>query len=647
MPDANPARILVVDDTEGTRYSLVRMLQRAQYHVSEATTGSEALRLSAEKPDLIILDINLPDLDGFEVCRRVKGNPSTASIPVMHMSATYVDSENRATGLERGADGYLTWPIEPRELVAHIEALLRARRAEREAREKEELIRVTLSSIRDGVIATDSSGRINFLNAMAQTLTGWSSEDAVGRTLSEVLQIINEESRQPVENPVDETLEENHGVGLANHTVLISRDGTERVIEDSAAPIRDADGNTVGAVMVFRDVTERKRAEKASKEESQRKDEFLAMLAHELRNPLAPIRSAVHVLNLVESSSSQAHEARAVISRQVEHLVRLVDDLLDMSRISKGMIKLQKERTDLAVVLTRAVEGCRPLIDARRHVLKVTMPDRFMPITGDAVRLAQVFLNLLNNAAKYTPEGGRIELSVKLEEEPDRRPIAQVRVKDTGVGIAPEMLPKVFDLFTQVNQTLDRSEGGLGIGLTLARRLTEMHGGTIASSSKGQGQGSEFIVHLPLSSPEQRDEEQKQNLDPAQSHAKLAHLPEGRRILVIDDNRDSAESLATFLRLLGNDVRTAYEGRHGVVIAASYRPDVVLLDLGLPGLNGYEVAKQLRALPGQTEVQLVAMTGFGREQDRQNTKKTGFHEHLVKPVDLDSLQILLGSLPAH
>jgi PAS domain S-box-containing protein len=622
------------------------MLQRAKYHVSEATTGSDALRLSAEMPDLIILDINLPDLDGFEVCRRVKNNPTTASIPVMHMSATHVDSENRATGLERGADGYLTWPIEPRELVANIEALLRARRAEREAREKEELLRVTLSSIRDGVIATDSSGRINFLNAMAQTLTGWGSEDAVGRPLSDVFHIISEESRQLVENPADETLEANHRIGLANHTVLISRDGTERIIEDSAAPIRDAEGNTVGAVMVFRDVTERTRAERARKEESQRKDEFLAMLAHELRNPLAPIRSAVHVLNLVESSSSQAHEARAVISRQVEHLVRLVDDLLDMSRISKGMIKLHKVRTDLTVVLARAVEGCRPLIDARRHVLRVTMPDRFIPITGDAVRLAQVFLNLLNNAAKYTPEGGLIELSVNVEEEPGHRSIAQVRVKDTGIGIAPEMLHKVFDLFTQVNQTLDRPEGGLGIGLTLARRLTEMHGGTIASESKGQGQGSEFIVQLPLSSPEERDEEQEQILDAAESHTRLAHVPKGRRILVIDDNRDSAESLATYLRLLGNDVRTAYEGRHGVMIAASYRPDVVLLDLGLPGLNGYEVAKQLRALPGQSKVLFVAMTGFGREQDRLNTKKAGFHQHLVKPIDLDSLQILLGSLPA-
>jgi CheY-like chemotaxis protein len=329
-----------------------------------------------------------------------------------------------------------------------------------------------------------------------------------------------------------------------------------------------------------------------------------------------------------------------VIQRQVEHLVRLVDDLLDMSRITRGLIKLQKERTDLAVIITRAVEGCRPLIEGRRHILHVNLPEVNLPLDADPVRLAQVFLNLLNNAAKYTPEGGRIDLTATIEGKAFENPIAVVRVKDTGVGIATEMLDRVFDLFTQVEHTLNRSEGGLGIGLTLARRLTEMHGGTIEPRSQGPGQGSEFIIHLPLAD----DDPWAMEPDTEGSELRRVMLAKGRRFLVVDDNRDSAESLATLLRLLGNDVRTAYDGRHGLLIAASYRPDIVLLDLGLPGINGFEVAAQLRLISSLKDTVLIAMTGFGRDEDRAKTREVGFHHHLVKPVDLDSLQLLLSTL---
>jgi PAS domain S-box-containing protein len=640
MPDATPVRILVVDDTTGTRYALVRMLQKARYQVLEATTGKEALQLAAEHPDLIILDINLPDVDGYEVCRQVKSDPATSSIPVMHTSATFVGTENRAAGLERGADGYLTWPIEPRELIAHIEALLRMRRAEREARDKEELLRVTLSSIAEAVIATDRDAHVTFLNPMARTLTGWSHEEAVGKVVSDVFHVVNEQTRQPIDNPAQKVLRQDRGVERVNHAVLMARDGTERPIDDSASPILDPDGNVVGAVMVFRDVTEQRKVEQALREASQRKDEFLAMLAHELRNPLAPIRNALEVLNLLGGKQQAEQQARATIERQLDHLVRLVDDLLDVSRITRGLIQLQKELIDLSVIISRAIESSRPLIDARRHALELSLPDASLPIHADPVRLAQVFLNLLNNAAKYTPAGGRIGLEVAVDITPDRGRIGRVRVWDTGVGIAPEMVDKVFDLFTQVDHTLERSEGGLGIGLTLVRRLTEMHGGTVTCSSVGPGQGSEFLVSLPLAT----DDRAAPSLAGPQATTPQVHAGSGRRILVVDDNRDSAESLATLLRLLGNDVRTAYEGRQALVVAGSYRPDVVLLDLGLPGLNGYEVAKQIRSLPGLVDAGVIALTGFGTDEDKVMTRQSGFDDHLVKPVDFDSLKRLLTSL---
>ena len=342
----------------------------------------------------------------------------------------------------------------------------------------------------------------------------------------------------------------------------------------------------------IRDITDRKRLEEAANrhaeelvEADRRKDEFLAMLGHELRNPLAPIRNALQLVRLGRlETRPEVRDAHDIIERQVENLVRLVDDLLDVGRITSGKIQLQKERIDLAAVVARAVEGARPLIDARRHTLEVNLPEVPVPVEADPVRLAQVLWNLLNNAAKYTPDGGRITLTVERGDE------AVVRVRDTGMGIAPEMLPRVFDLFTQVERTLDRAEGGLGIGLTLVRRLTEMHGGTVAAPSEGQGQGSEFVVRLPVLPDEAPAAGPGK---PAAEERRVAPAS-GRRILVVDDNRDSAESLAMLLRLFGNDVRTAQDGRLALEVAAAYRPDVVLLDIGLPGLDGLEVCRRLR-----------------------------------------------------
>jgi PAS domain S-box-containing protein len=368
-----------------------------------------------------------------------------------------------------------------------------------------------------------------------------------------------------------------------------------------------------------------------AREADRRKDEFLAMLAHELRNPLAPVRNALHIIHMRGNERRQAvHNAHEVIERQVEHMVRLVDDLLDVSRITRGKINLQREPVDVAQIVARAVEGSRPLIDARRHTLEVAAEGGLW-VEGDATRLAQVLWNLLNNAAKYTPEGGRIRLAVERAAG-----AVLLRVRDTGMGMPREVLPKVFDLFTQAERTLDRAQGGLGIGLTLVRQLTEMHGGTVEAHSDGPGKGSEFVVRLPLlaAGAEAPADADGPRLRPTPRH----------RVLVVDDNRDSADSLATLLRLVGNDVRTAYDGRQALEVAAQYRPEMVLLDIGLPVMNGYEVARQLRTEPAYGHPVLTALTGYSSEEDRRRSLAAGFDHHMVKPVDFAALQEVLASL---
>ncbi len=362
-----------------------------------------------------------------------------------------------------------------------------------------------------------------------------------------------------------------------------------------------------------------------------RKDEFLAVLGHELRTPLAAIRSAIQVVRLKGSSDPDFGLATTVIEHQVHQMTRLVDDLLDIARIAQGKIHLEREVVDVKTVVARAVETSRPVIDARKHELEILLPEGALEVEGDLTRLVQAVSNLLNNSAKYTEEGGRIELSA--EAEGDK---AIVRVRDTGVGITPAKLPTIFDLFTQAYACESRSKGGLGIGLNLVRNLIEMHGGSVQATSAGLGHGSEFVVRLPL----------LVNAPPAAPTA--GKKPEGalngprRRILVIDDNRDSAEMMAALLRVIGHDVRTAYDGAAGLDLARVQPPDVVLCDIGMPGMSGLEVARQLRHALGPESALLVALTGYGQEEDERRSREAGFNEHLVKPVCLVALRALLS-----
>ncbi|MBN9119115.1 MAG: response regulator, partial [Planctomycetes bacterium] len=376
------------------------------------------------------------------------------------------------------------------------------------------------------------------------------------------------------------------------------------------------------------------------------KNEFLSMLAHELRNPLAPIRNANEVLHQKGHEPARVRWAQGVIDRQLTHLVRLVDDLLDVSRLTLGKIRLTVEPVELDAVLAQAVEAVRPMIDQYRHHLEVALPARPVLVSGDPARLIQVFANLLNNAAKYTDPGGRIWVAVSAGREIEGgggpgapcAAFAEVRVRDTGVGIAPEALSSVFELFIQANRSLDRAQGGLGVGLTLVRRLVEMHGGSVEAHSEGPGRGSEFVVRLPIAS------------DPAAGADAPAELPafEGTadplRVVVVDDNVDGVETLADLIGLLGHEVRTAHDGPAGLAAVGEFDPDLVLLDIGLPGMDGYEVARRLRG--ANTRAVLVAVSGYGRDEDRAMSREAGFEQHFVKPVEYDTLRTILSAVRA-
>jgi PAS domain S-box-containing protein len=424
---------------------------------------------------------------------------------------------------------------------------------------------------------------------------------------------------------------------VSDEGALLDAGGREVPVSFVLLVHRNDGGEVEFLSTVARDISERKRTEEALRAADRRKDEFLAMLAHELRNPLAPIRNAVEILKLRGTSDPKLAWPLDVIDRQVDHLTRLVDDLLDVSRITRGRIELKKEVVDLVTVVGRAVEASRPLIDARKQHLEIVLPAETARIEGDVTRLSQVLSNLLHNAAKYTEEGGHLALHAGCEGDE-----VVVRVRDDGMGIAPDVLPHVFELFTQSERTLDRAQGGLGIGLTVVKRLVEMHGGRVEAASGGTGCGSEFTVRLPAvrtTSPEYADAGDERP-------AVIPPPADARRILVVDDNVDAAESMALLLGLGGHAVRTAHDGPSGIQAARELAPDVVVLDIGLPGMNGYEVARALREDPRLRAVILIALTGYGTTEDRGRALGAGFDHHLTKPVDPEALDALIKSLLA-
>ncbi|QEL20228.1 hybrid sensor histidine kinase/response regulator [Limnoglobus roseus] len=629
MPDG-PTRILVIDDSEVKRYTVTRVLQMGGFEVTEGETGSDAVRMAAAA-ELIVLDIKLPDINGYEVCKRLKATPATAHIPILLLSATFVGPASQAHGLESGADAYLTDAAEPPVLLATVRALLRIRRAEDQARKGEARLRIALEAGKLGEWELDLATGAMCCSSRCKAIFGLSSGLSV--TLDDLLSRVYPEDGESVQAEIRRSAAEN--ADYDQEFRLVEPGGASRWVLVRGQVVPSSADHARRMIGVALDINDRKLLEQDLKDADRRKDEFLAMLAHELRNPLAPIRAALHILQQPAAGEDAIRRAQDMMGRQFTHMVRLIDDLLDVGRITKGRIELRRERVPLARVIENAVETSRPLIEAGRHRLTVVPPESPIELEADQTRISQVIANLLNNAAKYTPEGGQIQLTSELS--PDGRE-AIVRVRDTGSGISPPMLTRIWDLFTQVDQTLDRAQGGLGIGLTLVKRLVELHGGSVEARSPGVGLGSEFIIRLPAcASSMPPDRPQAAN----DQRAKV-----GVRVLIVDDNVDAAESLAMLLGIEGHTTRIAHDGPSALPLAAQFDPHVVLLDIGLPGLDGFQVAQTLRAASQFEKVFLIALTGWGQDSDRAKSRAAGFDLHLVKPIDpIELLRIIASKGP--
>lgn len=482
-----------------------------------------------------------------------------------------------------------------------------------------------IESSQDAIISKTLQGIILSWNTGAERLFGYTAEEAIGQSI--ILLIPPE--RQDEEHEILARIARGDRVEHFE-TVRLTKQGRPIHISLTVSPIRNAQNQIIGASKIARDITDRKRIEAALLEEDKRKDQFIALLAHELRNPLAPLRNGLQVLRMAGSDPKVLAQARDMMERQLGHMVRLIDDLLDISRISQNKMELRRSRVLLADVISSAVETAASAIDQGKHRFSISLPPEPIHLDADLTRLSQVFSNLLTNSAKYTEPGGCIWLVAE-----QRGDEVVVSVRDNGTGIPPESIARVFDMFSQVDRSIERSTGGLGIGLALVKGLVEMHGGRVKAESAGQGQGSTFTVTLPVlntASPAAGAAPDKQT--PADRHK--------RRILVVDDNRDAADSLTTILKLIGNEVRTAYDGFEAVELAESFQPQIILMDIGMPNLNGYDAAQRIRAEMWGQDIVIVALTGWGQEMDRIQSREAGCNGHLVKPVNLADLEQMLA-----
>jgi signal transduction histidine kinase len=623
--------VLNVNDDEASRYMVTRMLQRSGFWVREASNGAEALQMAREGAALIVLDINLPDISGLEVCRTLKSDPITSSIPVLQTSATFVSSERKIEGLESGADGYLVQPIEPLELIATVNALLRARQAEDALRQAAMDWQRTFDALGDAVAVASGDGRVLRYNPAMQRLLDLGSTEQLGLA-SERLEALLEgrlDWAARTDNP------------QRAHTIEDIEHGGRfyRFVLD---PIPSTLASLDRWVVVLSDITDQKQLQQRERRhaeelrtDAQRKDEFLAMLAHELRNPLHAVTTALRLQERIGSPDDSTREIRDAVNRQLKHLSRLVDDLLDVSRITRGKISLKVAPADLREQVRHALDVGRAQAEGRDQTVEMTFPDEPVPVRVDTVRIEQALTNIVTNAVKYSPKGSSIR--VALEHVPsDIGDIARVTVEDQGDGIPPEKLDLIFDLFVQVDQTLARSRGGLGIGLTVARSLVELHGGRVSAESPvANGRGSRFMLELPIAEDVLAELEPPRELPSEPARPLL--------VAVIEDNEDAAHALQHFLQQAGHTVLVAHDGVEGRDLILQRRPDVALVDVGLPGIDGYAIARAVRGSNGPS-VRLVAVTGYGMPQDRSRAYDAGFDDFLIKPVDVTLLESLLREI---
>ena len=694
---SDKANILIVDDLPEKLLVFKTVLEDLGQNLIMVRSGSEALREVLEREfAVILLDVNMPDIDGIETGSLIRKYKKSAHTPIIFVTA-YADEMQTARGYQLGAVDYILSPIVPEILRSKVKVFVELYRAQRRA---QALGRAEA----DREAAQEATRRSTFL-AFASRELGASLEleegmqrllelavpavadaalicvavegeqillcrdGAVGRTrtlpslhalpiaLREAIDQVGGDGRE-IDLPIwgDASAWPDWPRGLRAARVLPVRAGTHTFgvlmlgvrrplpaygTADQAmlSELAGRAGMTLENARLYwslkQEIAKTREAEEKLLEASKRKDEFLAMLSHELRNPLAPIRNAVELVRRIAPADPRLVWARDVVDRQVTHMAQLVDDLLDVSRITQGKITLRKESLELEKVVNHAVETTRPLIEARGHVLELTLPGAPVWMVGDFARLAQVLANLLNNAAKYTPEGGAISLAAAVAEGQ-----VTVTVRDNGVGIDRDLLPRVFDLFSQGERSLDRSLGGLGVGLTVVQRLVELHGGRVAVASDGPGRGAEFRVVLPCISevPQGAALERK-------NHPESEKPQEGMRILVVDDNADAAESIAVLLRLEGHEVKTVADGASAIACSQVFAPSAVVLDIGLPGMSGYDVARRLRELPVTRNAVFIALTGYGQREDRDLAAAAGFQHHFTKPADPRAIHDVITRRP--
>ena len=609
----------------------VRELLSPIYAIEAVADGEQVLAAARrQRPDLIISDVMMPRLDGFGLLAAVRGDPSLASVPIVLLSAR-AGEEARIEGLDAGADDYLIKPFSSRELIARVGALLELialrRQAEQALRRRTEQFQTLLNEAPLGVYLIDAEFRIREMNPGASISFG-SIPELIGSDFEQVLRTHwPRERADEVLRLFRRTLETGEPHVVPEY---IGERLDRRVIEYYEWQINRItlpDGG-FGVVCYFRDISAHVRARNALQAADRQKDEFLAMLAHELRNPLAPLRNASELLTTGAHDDSRTQFGVHVIKRQVTQLTRLVDDLLDVSRITQGRIELTREPLDLAAVISQALEAVEPMLRDKRHRVSMQASEPALVVDGDNARLVQCVSNVLANAAKYTDPDGQIGVRWYADGA-----MAVVEITDNGMGIPAELLPRIFDLFVQGDRALDRSQGGLGIGLSVVRRMVEMHGGQVAARSGGAGLGSTFSIRLPLIER------------PRAGASEPQHIPVvRRRILIVDDNQDAADSLALLLQLDGHETQAVYTSHDALERARSYQPDTVLLDIGLPEMNGYDVAMHLRRVDAARRMRLIALTGYGQAGDLARATAAGFDDHLMKPVEWPALQRALEGL---
>ncbi|MEP7381696.1 MAG: ATP-binding protein [Gemmatimonadota bacterium] len=619
-------RLVVVDDNADMREYLRHLLgdRYAVEAVANATQALDAIRRS--KPALLLSDVMMPGVDGFQLLSALRADPLTSDLPVVLLSAR-AGEESRIEALAAGADDYLVKPFSARELRSRVEHhVLRGRMRAAEHAHTRQLARIFEHAPVGIAVLRGESHVFEFVNGPYIELVG--QRPLIGLSVRAALPELENQGIYELLDRVFQT-----GVAYVGRSVRLDVvRGEAQTLQECYfdfvyQPMPNDAGGIDTIVVIAFEVTQLARTQRAAEAASRSKDEFLAMLGHELRNPLAPIVTALQLMRL--RGVSEGESERGIIERQVQHLASLVDDLLDVSRLTRGKVELRKERVTLADLVARAVEQARPLLEQQNHTVSIRVEGDALPVDADPRRMAQVISNLLTNAAKYTEPGGRIWVEGEAQGNE-----AVLRVRDNGIGIEADMLPLIFDLFYQENQSAERSRGGLGLGLTIVRHFVELHGGRVSAASEGLGCGTEITVHLPLAEGPGVDHR------PEQQPARTPVLG-GARVLIVDDNVDAAEVLAASLRACGHTTRVAHDGPSALAAVESFLPEVGLLDIGLPAMDGYELAQRLRDRPALVNVRLYALTGYGQEEDRRRSRAAGFAGHLIKPMDIGALDRLL------